>query len=237
MVPVRVVDGVVILRWLAVDGVMHFYPIPEAKIPEKVTIRILLHARKLKPEHISSVYESILHAHEVSYGASAIGSVDFEAAGAELSITTYASTATATRIPSTHAAAVFSDRTPEFIHPELMVRFCQALLNSGKLPGGRKVGYEQLLARRKGGPDPDPANLIPACVLFFLKYHGSLSEGIAAHRLFNKHIQPYLPDYIEELPETGQTTKRSTQLWSEAKKAGMRLEVAARAIFDPEYAV
>ena len=60
--------------------------------------------------------------------------------------------------------------------------------------------------------------------------------GVAAHRLLNKHVQP-LPDEVEVLPEEGISDYQSTPLWRDAKKAGVRLEAAARDICGPEFTV
>ena len=194
-----------ILRWLPVVGHVRLYPKTERKTPEKVTLRIRVHDRLLKPEDITSVYERTLSAHEVSYGKGMTGSIDFATAEGTLEISAYASTDTATRIPSKDAAVVFRDRNPEFIHPELMAKFCQALLEPGKLPDGRAFGYERLLARRKRGAAPTrtpegTAKLIRSCVAFCLQHYGDLPEGVVAHRLLNKHVQP-LPDDVGELPK------------------------------------
>jgi hypothetical protein len=242
IIPERITeDGVVILRWLPVVRNVHLYPKTERKIPEKVTLRIRDHARLLKPEDITSVYERTLSAHKVSYGKCMTGSIDFATAEGTLEISTYASTDTATRIPSKDAAAVFSDRNPEFIYPELMAKFCQALLEPGQLPDGREIGYERLLARRKRGAAPTrtpegTAKLIRCCVAFCLQHYGDLPKGVVAHRLLNKHVQP-LPDDVEELPEEGVSDYESNALWRDAKKAGVRLEAAARAICSPEFTV
>ena len=145
-------------------------------------------------------------------------------------VSTYATTETATRIPSKDAAAVFRYRDPEFIHPELMTAFCQALLGSG-----RGQGFDRLLNRRKAGPPPQPANLIPACVGYFLTEHGDLPKGKVAYQLLNKHVMSALPDYLAKLPEGGKSTSRSKQLWIDAKKAGEMLNAAVRTIYDPKY--
>jgi hypothetical protein len=242
IIPERITeDGVVILRWLPVVGHVRLYPITERKVPEKVTLRIRAHARLLEPEEITSVYERTLSAHEVNYGKGRTGSIDFATAEHTLEISTYASTDTATRIPSKHAAAVFSNRNPEFIYPKLMAKFCQALLEPGKLPDGTRTGYEHLLAYRKRGPGPTStpkgtAKLIRSCVAFFLEHYGGLEKGVAAHRLLNEHVQP-LPDDVKELPDEGISDYQSTPLWRDAKKAGVRLEAAARDICAPEFTV
>jgi hypothetical protein len=227
MVPIDVVDGVVILSWIPVDGGVRMYPIPDEEIPEEVTIRILPHTRRLEPEHIASVYESILSSYEVSYGKSGNGGIDFEFAGGELLVRTFASTDTASRIPPEHAAAIFRDRKPEFIHPRLMAAFCQTLLGSGT-----GDGFARILTRRKRGDDPSHVKLIPACVAFYLKEYGGL-RGKAAHRLLNKHLS----GYVAKFPEQGSSESPNNELWRDAKKAGQKLLTAAHAIYeyDPEH--
>jgi hypothetical protein len=240
IIPERVTeDGVVILRWLPVVGHVRLYPKTERRTPEKVTLRIRVHDRLLKPEDITSVYERTLSGHDVSYGKGMTGSFDFATAEGTLEISAYASTDTATRIPSQDAAAVFRDRNPEFIYPELMAKFCQALLEPGKLPDGREIGYERLLARRKRGAAPTrtpegTAKLIRSCVAFCLQHYGDLPKGVVAHGLLNKRVQP-LPDDVGKLPEEGMSDYESTPLWRDATKAGVRLEAANRAICDPEF--
>ena len=238
LVPVKVVDGIVILRWLPVDGGVHFYPLPGAKIPEVVTIRIRLHTSSLEPGLISRVYESILSAHELGYGKFMIGSTDHEFAGNELFISSYASTDTATRIPSEHAAIVFRDHTPEFTPPGFMEKVARLLIGSGRK---KEPGFDRWLNRRKGGPSPTstkrnperPVWFIAACVAYFLKQHGDLPEGIEAHRLLNKHV---LPDETKIPVDYGsQTTSESVALWRSAGKAGVMLEAAVRAIYDQEF--
>lgn len=227
MAPVEVVDGAVILRWIPVDGGVSMYPIPDEEIPEEVTIRILSHTRRLEPEHIASVYESILSTYEVSYGKSGNGSIDFEFTGGELLVRTFASTETASRIPPEHAAAIFRDRKPEFLHPRLLAAFCQTLLGSGS-----KDGFARFLTRRKRGENPGRVKLIPACVAFYLKEYGGL-RGKAAHRLLNKHLS----GYVAKFPEDGSSESPNNELWRDAKKAGQKLLAAAHAIYeyDPEY--
>jgi hypothetical protein len=238
LVPVKVVDGIVILRWLPVDGDVRFYPLPGAKIPEVVTIRIRLHTSSLEPGLISRVYETILSANEVSYGKFMTSSTDHAFAGNELFISSYASTDTATRIPSEHAAAVFGDRAPEFAPPDFVEKFGRLLIGSGR---EKKPGFDRRLNRRKGGPSPTstksnperPVWFIAACVAHFLKQHGGLPEGIEAHRLLNKHV---LPDKTKIPVDYGsQTTSESVALWRSAEKAGEMLEVAVRAIYDQEF--
>ena len=238
LVPVKVVDGTVILRWLAVDGGVRFYPIPGVKIPEMVTIRIRLHPSSLEPGLISRVYESILSAHELGYGKFMIGSTDHEFAGNELFISSYASTDTATRIPSEHAAIVFRDRAPEFAPPVFMEKVGQLLIGSGRK---KEPGFDRWLNRRKGGPSPTSTNrnperpvwFIAACVAYFLKQHGGLPEGIEAHKLLNNHV---LPDETKIPVDYGsQTTSESVALWRSAGKAGVMLEAAVRAIYDQEF--
>jgi len=240
LVPEGVVDRVVILRWLPVDGGMRFYQLPQAKIPEMVTLRIRSHIGKLEPGLISGVYERILNAHDVSYSESTlISCTDHWVAGAELFVSTYASTGTATRIPSEHAAVVFGDHDPEFLHPDLMERVCRAFLEPGSIPDGRATGYAHLLTRGKRGPRPTKtskgtAKLARACVAHFLHQHGGLPEGMEAHRLLNDHVgQGH--DGLSALPETGDSSYESTQLWRSAKKAGLMLEAATRAIYDQEF--
>jgi hypothetical protein len=222
MAPVEVVDGVVILYWLPVDGGVMMYPIPDMEIPEEVRIRILPHTRPPEPEHIASVYESILSTYEVSYGSSSAGSIGFEFIEDALLISTYASADTASRIPSEHAAAIFKDHKPEFLHPRLFATFCQVLLGTGS-----GDGFARRLASRKRGKAPDPTKLIPACVAFYLKWYGDL-RGAKAHWLLNK----YLHDYGVELPEEGCSNSASNQLWRDAKKAGEKLLTAAHAIYE-----
>jgi len=238
LIPVKVVDGIVILRWLAVDGGVRFYPLPGAKIPEVVTIRIRLHTSSLEPGLISRVYESILSAHELGYGKFMTGSTDHEFAGNELFVSSYASTETATRIPSERAAIVFRDRTPEFAPPVFMEEVARLLVGSGRK---NEPGFDRWLNRRKGGPSPTsttrnperPFWFIAACVAYFLKRHGGLPEGIEAHRLLNKHV---LPDKTKIPVEYGsQTTSASVALWRSAGKAGVMLEGAVRAIYDQEF--
>jgi hypothetical protein len=240
LVPEGVVDRVVILRWLPVDGGMRFYQLPQAKIPEQVTLRIRFHIGKLEPGLISGVYERILSAHEVSYSESTlISSTDHWVAGAELFVSTYASTGTATRIPSEHAALVFGARDPEFPHPDLMERICRAFLDLRHLPDGKVAGYAHLLTRGKRGPRPTPAperpaKLARACVAYFLHQHGGLPEGMEAHRLLNDHVgQGH--NGLSALPETGDSSYESTKLWRSAKNAGLMLEAATRAIYDQEF--
>jgi hypothetical protein len=231
MICEQVVDGVVILRWFPVYGDVRYYDIPDAIIPEVVTIRVRFHSGSLKPTDISASYERILSAHGLRYGRSSVGSIDFESAEGTLIIRTYAATETATRIPSKDAAAVFSDRDPEFIHPELMAAFCQALLGSS-----RGHGFDRFLNYRKSGESPTStpqrtAKLIRVCVAYFLAKDGGLPEGVTAHQLLNKHVVP-LPEGVAPLPEEGVSTTESNALWRATKKAGEKLNAAAWAIQD-----
>jgi hypothetical protein len=234
MICEQVVDGVVILRWFSVYGDVRYYDIPDAIIPEVVTIRVRFHSGSLKPTDISASYERILSAHGLRYGRSSVGSIDFESAEGTLIIRTYAATETATRIPSKDAAAVFSDRDPEFMHPELIAAFCQALLGSGQVHG-----FDRFLNYRKSGPPPtntlqSTAKLIRACVGYFLTKDGGLPEGVTAHKLLNKHVVP-LPEGVAQLPEEGVSTTESNALWRATTKAGEKLNAAAWAIYDQRY--
>lgn len=236
LVPIKVVDGIVILRWLAVDGGVHFYPLPGAKIPEVVTVRIRPRTGSLESGLISRVYENILSAHEVSYGTFMVSSTDHEVVGNELFIRSYASTDTATRIPSEYAEAVFGDRAPEFAPPDFVEGYGRLLLGSGRKG---KSGFDRWMNRRKSGMPPTntpqrTANLIRVCVAYFLGNDGGLPEGVVAHRLLNKHVLP-LPEDVAMLPEVGISTKESTALWRATKKAGERLNAAAWAIQDHHY--
>jgi hypothetical protein len=236
LIPVRVVDGVLILRWVPVVGDVRFYQVPDMKIPEVVAVRIRLHAGPLEVGLISRVYERTLSAYGLRHGMCASGRIDYEAPGGELIISSYASTDTAPHVASEHAAVVFGDRAPEFAHPDLMEQVGQVLLGSGRKD---KPGFDRFLNRRKGGPPPTrkpelTTKLIRACVAYFLNQHGELPKGKAAHRLLNKHVLP-LPDGVGELPETGDSSHESTELWRSAKKASLMLEAATRAIYDQEF--
>jgi hypothetical protein len=242
MVPERVSrDGAVILRWLAVDGGVRYYPIPERKIPEEVTLRISLYTGKLEPrlDVIRAVYERTLSAHGLRYGKSSTAGLHHAFDGDELFVWTYASTDTDSRISARDAAVVFRGRDPEFMHPELMVGLCQVLLRFRRSEHDPRHGFDHFLNRRKSGRPPtktpkSTAKFIRACVAYFLAVHGGLPEGIAAHRVLNKHLRP-LPEVVGELPEVGVSTDESRDLWRAAEKAGVMLGAAGRAIYDHEF--
>lgn len=227
-VPMDTVDGVVILARPSVDGGVGMYPIPDMEIPEQVVLRILPYTTTPDFEYIASVYESILTNYDVAYGMSHAGSIDFEFDLGALRVTTYANAKSGGRVPREHAQAVFGDgEKPEFLHPRLMAAFCQTLLGTGS-----GDGFGRLLADRKRGKSPDPVRLIPACVAFYLKEYGGVGR-VEAHRLLKKH----LPDCVADLPEAGYSNSAGNQLWRDAKKAGQKLLVLARALYehDPEY--
>jgi hypothetical protein len=227
-VPVNTADGVVFLARSLVDGGVGMYPIPGVEIPEYIALRILPYTTAPEFERIASVYESILASHDVAFGTSLGGSIDFEFGLGALLVTSYACAGSGGRVPQEHARAMFgSGEKPEFLHPKLMVAFCRTLLGTGS-----GEGFARFLADRRRGKSPDPARLVAACVAFFLKAHGNV-RGVAVHRLLNK----YLADYVPELPEVGISDSASNQLWRDAEKSGKRLMAIARALYqhDPAY--
>jgi hypothetical protein len=75
-------------------------------------------------------------------------------------------------------------------------------------------GFTRHLALRTRGGPPTAANLVPACVAFYLREYGKIESRKEIHRLLNEHV---LRETGKELPEEAYGSSETNQLWRDVR--------------------
>ena len=201
--PVRVVGGILILERLPVS--VEIKRDPDTEQAKEVRLFAYPHRRPAEPKHVGSLYERTLSAAGVPYGESDMGQMGFDFSFGHLMIYVTREKRYHLYPKAPGSGMPIREEAVPFPTPRIVQGFYEMLL--GKPSGD---GFWKRLATRTRGGAPSAANLIPACVAFYLRNNGKIQSRKEIHRLLNEHV---LCETHKFIPEVTYATSESNQLW------------------------
>jgi len=179
LMPVAVSDEVLILR--RVPMFLNAVTYSGATVVKEVVIDVF--RRSVKPEEVAERYERWLVAENLAYDESDQGTFSWAFADAYLAMTVAPgkelNEGQVARFPS-------SGRQLMFPPPQLVAELYRSL--KGSVHRNRFRGLAYALEGRQSGHPTSPNNLIPACVAWYLREPGGISNKHKLARLINQHL-------------------------------------------------
>ena len=179
LTPVTVSDEVLILQRVPMflDAIRY----PETTVVKEVMIDVFM--RSVKPEEVAEDYERRLVEEGLAYDESSQGTFGWEFSDAYLAMTVgpgkELNEGQVARISLTGHQLVFPP-------PQLVAELYESL--KGSVSSRKFRGFAYALAGRQSGPATSPDNLIPACVGWYLREPGRISDKHRLARLLNQHL-------------------------------------------------
>jgi len=177
--PESLSDDVLILRGVPVSLALSMYP--DTGILKEIEIDVFM--RSVKPEEVASLYKLELDREGISYNEPSEGSFVFRGYVTHLSMVVG---------PGKHLNADQTARLSSirgqltFPPPELVRDFYAGL--KGSVYRGRVRGFVHVLRGRQSGEATRADNLIPACVAWYLRECGGITDNHRLARLLNREL-------------------------------------------------
>jgi hypothetical protein len=179
LVPVAVSDEVLILR--KVPMFVYAAKYSESKVVKEVVIDVF--KRSVQPAEVAEHYERRLVEEGLSYEESSQSTLGWEFSRAYLAMTVGPG-----KELNEHQVArlLLGGRQLSFPPPQLVAE--QYKILKGSVHKNRLRGFAYALEGRQSGSPFSPDNLIPACVAWYLREPGGISDKHRLARLLNQHL-------------------------------------------------
>jgi hypothetical protein len=206
--PVQIIDDILILKMLPV-GITICNDFG-TETPREVHITVYSRRQSPNPENVASLYEERLSDANIPHGEVYTGGMRFGFhSDFFLDITIERAKFW---VASEGPGISWETKDAHFPHPQIVKEFFRILL---KAPFGGD-GFDRHLGIRSRGGAPKAANLIPACVAFYLRNAGKIQCHPEIHRLLNEYVLYEIP-WKTKLPEDGVSSSEETQLWRDVR--------------------
>jgi hypothetical protein len=179
LTPVTVSDEVLVLR--RVPMFLHAVKYSETTVVKEAVIDVFL--RSVKPEEVAEHYERWLVEEGIAFDKSSQGAFSWEFSDAYLAMTVGPG-----KVLNEGQVARFSSSGLQlmFPPPQLVAELYRSL--KGSVNSQRFRGFAYALEGRQSGVPASPDNLIPACVAWYLREPGGISDRHRLARLLNQHL-------------------------------------------------
>jgi hypothetical protein len=179
LTPVTLSDEVLILRWLPIF--LNAVKYSETTVVKEIVIDVFM--RSVDPEQVAEHYRRWLNEQGLTYDKSSRGTFSWMFSNAHLAMTV----GPGKELNEGQVSRLFSSgRQLMFPPPQLVGDLYSGL--KGSVNPRRFRGFAYALGGRQSGPATSPANLIPACVAWYLREQGGISDKHRLARLLNQHL-------------------------------------------------
>jgi hypothetical protein len=179
LLPVAVSDEVLILR--RVPMFVNAVRYSGATVVKEVVIDVFM--RSVTPDEVAEHYERWLVEEGLAYDESSQGTFGWRGSDACVAMTV----GSGKELNEGQVARMsLSGRQPVFPPPQLVAALYESL--KGSVNSRRFRGFAYALGGRQSGPAASPDNLIPACVAWYLRETGGISDQHRLARLLNQHL-------------------------------------------------
>jgi hypothetical protein len=179
LMPVAVSDEVLILR--RVPMFVNAVRYSGATVVKEVVIDVFM--RSVTPDEVAERYERWLVEEGLAYEKSSQGTFGWEFSDFYLAMTV----GSGRELNAGQVARMsLSGRQPVFPPPLLVAALYESL--KGSVNSRRFRGFAYALGGRQSGRAASPDNLIPACVAWYLREPGGISEKHRLASLLNQHL-------------------------------------------------
>ena len=179
LIPVAVSNEVLLLR--RVPMFLNAVRYPGTTVVKEVVIDVFM--RSVTPDEVAERYERWLVEEGLAYDKSSQGTFGWRFSDAYLAMTV----GSGKELNEGQVARMsLSGRQPVFPPPQLVAALYESL--KGSVNSKRFRGLAYALGGRQSGRAASPDNLIPACVAWYLRETGGISEKHRLARLINQHL-------------------------------------------------
>jgi hypothetical protein len=179
LTPVIVSDEVLILGRLPIF--LNAVKYAGTTVVKEIVIDVFM--RSVKPEQVAEHYRRWLNEEGLAYDESSQGTFSWEFSNAHLAMTVGPGKELNEDQVSRFSS---SGRQLMFPPPQLVAELYSSL--KGSVNSQRFRGFAYALEGRQSGPAASPDNLIPACVAWYLREPGGISDKHRLARLLNQHL-------------------------------------------------
>jgi hypothetical protein len=179
LIPITVSDEVLVLR--RVPMFLNAVRYPGTTVVREVVIDVFM--RSVKPAEVAEHYERWLVGEGLTYDESSQGMFSYAFPNAYLAMTVGPGKVLN---EGQVARMSLSGRQPVFPPPQLVAEQYRSL--KGSVTRKRVRGFAYALGGRQSGPTASPDNLIPACVGWYLREPGRISDKHRLAGLLNQHL-------------------------------------------------
>jgi hypothetical protein len=220
LVPVSVSDGILVLRRVPIYMDVAMYP--GSTVIKEIVIDVF--RRSVKPGEVAEHYERLLMQQGLGSDKSSEGVFSWGFSDAYLAMTV----GPGKQLNEGQVVRrSFSGRQLMFPPPQLIGELYESL--KGSVNSKRFRGFAYALEGRQSGPAASPDNVIPACVAWYLRERGRISDKHRLARLINQHL--LAPCGRREIGVTSDNA-----IWRTIEKVAdsiMRVELALQETWEP----
>jgi hypothetical protein len=220
LIPVAVSNEVLLLR--RVPMFLNAVRYPGTTVVKEIMIDVFM--RSVTTDEVAEHYERWLVEEGLAYDESSQGTFGWRGSDACVAMTV----GSGKELNEGQVARMsLSGRQPVFPPPQLVAALYESL--KGSVNSRRFRGFAYVLGGRQSGPAASPDNLIPACVAWYLRETGGISDKHRLARLLNQHL-------LAPCGKTDIGVTSDNAIWKNIDKVAdsiMRVELALQKGWDP----
>ena len=220
LIPVAVSNEVLLLR--RVPMFLNAVRYPGTTVVKEIRIDVFM--RSVTTDEVAEHYERWLVEEGLAYDESSQGTFGWRGLDACVAMTV----GSGKELNEGQVARMsLSGRQPVFPPPQLVAALYESL--KGSVNSRRFRGFAYALGGRQSGPAASPDNLIPACVAWYLREPGGISDKHRLARLINQHV-------LAPCGKTDIGVTSDNAIWKNIDKVAdsiMRVELALQESWKP----